>query len=69
MEERKWMGIAQLAKRNGVGMSTIRKRYREMEETGLFPGAVINNGGIKIDADIYDQFLIWRREQKCKIKK
>lgn len=62
--EENMLDIRQLAERSGCSESLIRKRVREMEETGRYPEAVKQLGGLKVNAQDFDDFIYRRRRAK-----
>ena len=62
--EENMLDIRQLAERSGCSESLIRKRVREMEETGRYPEAVKQLGGLKVNAQDFDNFIYFRRRSK-----
>ena len=63
MEERILLSVGQLAAREGCSESLIRKRVRELERSGLYPRAVKQLGGLKIDPEQFEDFIFRRRRE------
>lgn len=58
------LSISQLAVREGCSESLIRKRFREMEESGLYPNGVKQVGGIRINVRDFEDYIYRRRRMK-----
>lgn len=62
------LNVSQLAVREGCSESLIRKRFREMERSGLYPKGVKQLGGIKINVAQFEDY-IYRRRRETKNEK
>jgi DNA-binding transcriptional regulator YhcF (GntR family) len=66
--EKLLLSVSQLAVREGCSESLIRKRFREMERSGLYPKGVKQLGGIKINVEQFEDY-IYRRRRETKNEK
>lgn len=64
MGDKLLLSVKQLAVREQCSESIIRKRVREMEKTGLYPQAVKQLGGIKINVEQFEDYIYRRRREK-----
>lgn len=58
------LSVSQLAVREGCSESLIRKRFREMEKSGLYPNGVKQVGGIRINVRDFEDYIFRRRREK-----
>ena len=58
------LDVKQLAEREGCSESLIRKRYAEMERSGMFPRGVKQIGRLRINVRDFEEFLYHRRRMK-----
>ena len=59
-----YVSVKMLAVQEGCSVDTVFRNYRAMEQSGLYPMAVKQSGGIKIDPEAYNDFLCQRRRLK-----
>lgn len=58
------LSVKMLAAREGCSESLIRKRFREMEKSGLYPNGVKQVGGIRINVRDFEDYIFRRRREK-----
>ena len=51
------LSVKMLAAREGCSESLIRKRFREMEKSGLYPNGVKQVGGIRINVRDFEDYI------------
>lgn len=59
-----YLSIKQLAAREGVTERTIYRHVERMEATGLYPEAVKQIGGLKVDPEAFDRYATRERRMK-----
>ena len=58
------LSVKMLAAREGCSEALIRKRFREMEKSGLYPNGVKQVGGIRINVRDFEDYIFRRRREK-----
>jgi DeoR/GlpR family transcriptional regulator of sugar metabolism len=56
--------MAMLSTKYACSESTIRRRVREMEESGMFPLAIRRVCGVMVDDEMFERFCCLRRREK-----
>ena len=59
-----WVSMAMLSTKYACSESTIRRRVREMEESGMFPLAIRRVCGVMVDDEMFERFCCLRRREK-----
>lgn len=57
-----------LALQEGCSVQQVYRNVHELELTGMYPDAVKESGGLKIDPEAYNSFLCRRRRLKVNQK-
>lgn len=53
-----------LALQEGCSVQQVYRNVHELELTGMYPNAIKESGGLKIDPEAYNSFLCRRRRLK-----
>lgn len=64
-----YISVKALAMQEGCSEKQIYRNIAELERTGMYPLAVKESGGLKIDPEAYNRFLCRRRRTKVDLKK
>ena len=64
-----YISVKALALQEGCSVDLIYLNIKEMEATDMYPYAVKESGGLKIDPEAYNSFLCRRRRAKVDLKK
>ena len=64
-----YISVKALAMQEGCSERQIYRNVCEMEATDMYPNAVKESGGLKIDPEQYNRFLCRRRRAKVDQKK
>ena len=59
-----YISVKALAMQEGCSVDLIYLNIKEMEATDMYPYAVKESGGLKIDPEAYNSFLCRRRRLK-----
>lgn len=59
-----YISVKALALQEGCSVDLIYLNIKEMEATDMYPYAVKESGGLKIDPDAYNRFLCRKRRLK-----
>lgn len=59
-----YISVKALALQEGCSYQLIYQNIKEMEATDMYPYAVKESGGLKIDPEAYNSFLCRRRRLK-----
>ena len=59
-----YISVRALAMQEGCSEKQIYRNIAELERTGMYPDAVKESGGLKIDPEAYNSFLCRRRRLK-----
>lgn len=62
-----YISVKALAMQEGCSVSTVWKNVRKLEDSGMYPEAIKESGGLKIDPEAYTSFLC--RQRRLKINK
>lgn len=55
-----WMTIAMLAARYSCSLDTIRRRVKEMRDTGRYPMAIRKICGVEVETEEFERFCVER---------
>ena len=64
-----YISVKALALQEGCSVQQVYRNIYELEQTGMYPLAVKESGGLKIDPEQYNRFLCRRRRAKVDLKK
>ena len=59
-----YISVKALALQEGCSVQQVYRNIYELEQTGMYPYAVKESGGLKIDPEQYNRFLCRRRRAK-----
>ena len=59
-----YISVKALALQEGCSVQQVYRNIYELEQTGMYPLAVKESGGLKIDPEAYNSFLCRRRRLK-----
>ena len=59
-----YISVKALALQEGCSVQQVYRNIYELEQTGMYPYAVKESGGLKIDPDAYNRFLCRKRRLK-----
>ena len=63
-----YISVKALAIQEGCSLALIYQNVKQMEETGMYPNAVKESGGLKIDPEAFNSFLCRKRRLKINQK-
>ena len=63
-----YISVKALALQEGCSVQQVYRNIYELEQTGMYPLAVKESGGLKIDPEQYNRFLCRRRRAKVDLK-
>lgn len=58
------MTMRELASEFGCSARTIERRVTEMEQSGMYPRAVMQVGRVRVSREDFEDFLLKRRREK-----
>ncbi len=64
-----YISVKALARQEGCSVDLIYLNIKEMEATDMYPLAVKESGGLKIDPEAYNRFLCRKRRLKINKRK
>lgn len=59
-----YISVKALALQEGCSVSTVMRNVHRMETSGMYPKAVKESGGLKIDPEAYNDYLCKERRLK-----
>lgn len=59
-----YISVKALALQEGCSVDQVYRNVHELELTGMYPEAIKESGGLKIDPEAYNSFLCRRRRLK-----
>ena len=59
-----YISVKALAMQEGCSVQQVYRNIYELEQTGMYPLAVKESGGLKIDPEAYNSFLCRKRRLK-----
>ena len=59
-----YISVKALALQEGCSVQQVYRNIYELEQTGMYPLAVKESGGLKIDPEAYNSFLCRKRRLK-----
>ena len=59
-----WMTIPMMSIKYGCSIDTIRRRVKEMRDTGRYPTAIRKICGVEIETEEFERFCVERGRKK-----